>query len=306
MGFSCPAWPHRLLLPRAILAAVTVRPLSIAMKKSIMRATLPHPSQQPLLRIAEAIKGAGFAGIQLGLVEPGELNLRTPEGDVSKLARSLRDAGLEPHSVVYPTRFLQEDPVGRQKAVEDGKRVIEIAARVGAKTILVHPGQLTADVPYDDCWKYCIECMNELKRQAEATHVRLGLENVWNKFLPSPLEFVCILEAIASAQVGIWFDVGNVVAFGFPEQWLRILGKKHLVGIHIKDFRRGPGDHFGTYDGFVPLFHGSVNWGAVMKQLAAQSFDDYLVTEVSLGKQPLPAALREISAQLDTLLGLAK
>src|SRR5437867_1151548 len=149
------------------------------MKKSIMRATLPHPSQQPLLKIADAIHTAGFVGIQLGLVEPGELSLRTPEAEVSRLAQSLRDNGLETHSVVFPTRFLQEEPAGRAKAVDDGKRVIEIAARVGAKTILIHPGQLTAEVPYDDCWKYCIDCMNELKRQAEATHVRLGLENVW-------------------------------------------------------------------------------------------------------------------------------
>jgi sugar phosphate isomerase/epimerase len=68
-----------------------------------------------------------------------------------------------------------------------------------------------------------------------------------------------------------------------PEQWIRILGRKPIVGIHIKDFKRGPGDHFGTYDGFVPLFHGSVNWPAVMRQLAEIGFDDYLITEVSLG-----------------------
>jgi hexulose-6-phosphate isomerase len=105
--------------------------------------------------------------------------------------------------------------------------------------------------------------------------------------------------------VGIWFDIGNVVAFGYPEQWLRILGGKHLVGLHIKDFKRGPNDHFGTYDGFVPLFHGSVNWPAVMRQIVAVGFDDYLVTEVGLGHQPLPDALQEISRQLDLLITLA-
>ena len=80
----------------------------------------------------------------------------------------------------------------------------------------------------------------------------------------SPLEFVRLLDEVNSPAVGIWFDIGNVVAVGYPEQWVRILGGKRLVGIHIKDFKRGPGDHFGTYDGFVPLFHGSVNWPTVM------------------------------------------
>jgi L-ribulose-5-phosphate 3-epimerase len=106
--------------------------------------------------------------------------------------------------------------------------------------------------------------------------------------------------------VGIWFDIGNVIAVGYPEQWVRILGGKRLVGIHLKDFKRGPGDHFGTYDGFVPLFHGSVNWPAVIHQLVAVGFDDYLVTESSLGHSPLPDGLNEISRQIDVLLALAQ
>jgi L-ribulose-5-phosphate 3-epimerase len=278
-----------------------------AVKKSIMRATLPQPSQQPLRTLLDPIKKAGFDGIQLGFLEPvGELTLRTADTEVEKLHRTLSDAGLESHSLVFTPRFLQEDPSGRKKAVDDGLRVIEMAGILGAKTILVHPGQLTAELPYDDCWRYAIECLQALKTKAEATHVRLGLENVWNKFLMSPLEFRHLLEEVNSPQVGIWFDIGNVVAFGFPEQWLRILGPKHLVGLHIKDFRRGPGDHFGTYDGFVPLFHGSVNWPKVMQQLAALGFDDYLVTEVSLGRQPIAKSLEEVSRQLDVLIAQAK
>ena len=147
---------------------------------------------------------------------------------------------------------------------------------------------------------------NALKTQAEATHLRIGLENVWNKFLMSPLEFLTLLKEVNSPQVGIWFDIGNVVAFGYPEQWLRILGARHLVGLHIKDFKRGPSNHFGTFDGFVPLFHGSVNWPAVMQQVAALGFDDYLVTESGLGRQPLANALQEQARQLDVLIGLTK
>jgi hexulose-6-phosphate isomerase len=277
------------------------------MKKSIMRATLPPAATQPLVKLLDPLKKAGFDGIQLGVTDlPGELTLRTPDGNVAKLAKACRDAGIEPHSIYGGIRFFREDEDDRKRGLEDAKRTLDVAAILGVKTILIHPGQLSPAIPYDACWKYAVEGLNALKTQAERTHLRLGLENVWNKFLLSPVEFVQILKEIDSPQVGIWFDVGNVVAFGYPEQWLRILGAKHLVGIHIKDFKRGPGDHFGTYDGFVPLFHGSVNWPAVMRQLAAQSFDDYLVTEVALGRLPLPEALREVSAQLDVLMGMAK
>ncbi len=277
------------------------------MKKSIMRATLPHPSTTPLLKLLEPLKKAGFEGIQLGLSDPpAELTLRTTDADVTRLARACRDAGLEPHSLVSVPRFFREDVDDRKRSFAEAGRALEVAAGLGARTILIHPGQLTPAVPYDDCWKFALEGLNALKDRAASLHLRLGLENVWNKFLMSPLEFVRLLDEVNSPAVGIWFDVGNVVAVGYPEQWVRILGGGRLVGIHVKDFKRGPGDHFGTYDGFVPLFHGSVNWPAVMRQLAAAGFDDYLVTEVGLGRMPLPEALREISGQLDVLLSLAK
>ena len=277
------------------------------MKKSIMRATLPHPSTVPLLKLLEPVKKAGFEGIQLGLSDPpSELTLRTSDADVAKLARACRDAGLEPHSLVSTRPFFREDASDRKRSIDETRHALDVAAGLGARTILLHPGQLSPAVPYDDCWKFALEGLNALKESAASMHIRLGLENVWNKFLMSPLEFVRLLDEIASPAVGIWFDVGNVVAVGYPEQWVRILGGPRLVGIHVKDFKRGPGDHFGTYDGFVPLFHGSVNWTATMAALAAAGFDNYLVTEVGLGHMPLAEALREISGQLDVLLGLAK
>lgn len=277
------------------------------MKKSIMRATLPHPSSTPLIGILDTVKKAGFDGIQLGLSDPpSELTPRTTDADVAKLARACRDAGLEPHSLVSTPRFFREDDAGRKISLEEAGRALEVAAALGARTILIHPGQLTPAVPYDDCWRFALDALNALKDRAASMHLRLGLENVWNRFLMSPLEFVRLLDEVNSPAVGIWFDIGNVVAIGYPEQWVRILGGKRLVGIHVKDFKRGPGDHFGTYDGFVPLFHGSVNWPAVIHQLVASGFDDYLVTEVGLGRMPLPNALREISGQLDVLLGLAR
>jgi hexulose-6-phosphate isomerase len=261
----------------------------------------------PLLKLLDPVKKAGFQGIQLGLSDlPGELTLRTADGDVGKLARACRDAGLEPHSLVSTPRFFREDESDRKRSLEEAGRAIDIAAGLGARTILIHPGQLSPAVPYDDCWRFALDSLNALKDKAASMHVRLGLENVWNRFLMSPLEFVHLLNEINSPAVGIWFDIGNVVAVGYPEQWIRILGGKRLVGIHVKDFKRGPGDHFGTYDGFVPVFHGSVNWPEVIRQLVAAGFDDYLVTEVSLGHLPVADGLREISGQVDVLLAMAR
>ena len=275
------------------------------MKKSIMRATLPTPPGQTLVKQLDLLKKCGFDGIQLGVQGAGELTLRTPDADVTALAKACRDAGVEPHALYGGITFFREDEADRKRGLEDAHHVLEIAALIGARDILIHPGQLTSAIPYDKCWKYALDGLRALKEKAESTHLRLGLENVWNKFLMSPLEWQRLLAEVDSTAVGIWFDVGNVVVFGYPEQWLRILGRKPIVGIHIKDFKRGAGEHFGTVDGFVPLFHGSVNWPAVMRQLVEIGFDAYLVTEVSLGAQPLPDSLRELSRQLDVLVGYA-
>ncbi|MGH9676432.1 MAG: sugar phosphate isomerase/epimerase family protein, partial [Candidatus Acidiferrum sp.] len=138
------------------------------MKKSIMRATLPHPSSTPLLKLLEPLKKAGFEGIQLGMGDPPyELTLRTSDADVTKLARACRDAGLEPHSLVSTPRFFREDEADRKRSIEEANRAIDIAAGLGARTILIHPGQLTPAIPYDDCWKFAVDSFNELKPHAE-------------------------------------------------------------------------------------------------------------------------------------------
>jgi L-ribulose-5-phosphate 3-epimerase len=290
-------------------AWVAVSPLpshrgSPAVKKSIMRATLP--AKPSIVKNLDAVKKAGFDGIQLGILPPnlGELSFRSTDDQVKELRKACLDAGVEPHSIYGGVSFFNADAAERKQSLEDGKRVIDVAAGLGAKTWLIHPGQLSTDVPYDDAWKFSIEGLNALKTRAEQTHLRIGLENVWNKFLMSPLEALRVVQEVNSAMVGIWFDIGNCAPFAFPEQWVRILGK-NIVGIHMKDFKRA-GNIFGTGDNFVPLFHGSVNWPVVMRQLAAAGFDDYLVSEVSLGSQPLPEALHELSRQLDVMIALAK
>jgi L-ribulose-5-phosphate 3-epimerase len=276
------------------------------MKKSIMRATLPDGSSVPLTKILAPVKKAGFEGIQLGVHGIGELSLKTTDADATKLAKACRDEGLEPHSIYGGIRFLREDADDRKRGMDEAKRTLELASALGAKTILIHPGQLSTSIPYDDCWKLSIDNLKALKEQAESTHLRLGLENVWNKFLMSPLEFKRLIDEVNSPAVGIWFDIGNVVVFGHPEQWLRILGGKNIVGIHVKDFLRGPNDAFGTYYNFSPLFHGSVNWTVVMKEMVNIGFDDFLVSEVSLGHQPMEDGLKELSAQLEVMIKMGK
>lgn len=130
-------------------------------------------------------------------------------------------------------------------------------------------------VAYDACWERSLAAAKRLAPIAEKHKVKIGMENVWNSFLLSPLEMKTFVDAVGSEYVGVYFDVGNVIPMGFPEHWIRILGKR-ICRIHIKDFRKS----VGTISGFVDLLSGDVNWPEVMKALREIGYDGPLTAEM--------------------------
>ena len=105
-----------------------------------------------------------------------------------------------------------------------------------------------------------LECISRLVPTAEDLGVSIAIENVWNKFLLSPLEMRDFIDHFDSENVGAYFDVGNVLLTGYPEQWIRILGPR-IKRIHIKDFKNS----IGTEDGFVDLLEGDIDFEAIKK-----------------------------------------
>ena len=105
--------------------------------------------------------------------------------------------------------------------------------------------------------------------------MHIGIENVWNKFLLSPLEMRDFIDKIGSDYVGSYFDVGNVVYSGYPEQWIHILGKR-IRKVHFKDYRCNPGG----LNCFVDLLSGDVNWRAVRQAFADIGYDGWAAGEM--------------------------
>ena len=130
---------------------------------------------------------------------------------------------------------------------------------------------------------------------AEELGVTLGVENVWNKFLLSPLEMRDFLDKIGSPRVKSYFDVGNVVATGYPEQWIRILGER-IARVHFKDFQRD----VATLDGFCDLLEGDADYAAVMRELRAVGYDGPVAAEFFDVEDDLP----KIAAAMDRILAL--
>ncbi len=196
----------------------------------------------------------------------------------------------------------------RAQARQDLEQMIPIVNWLGAKTLLTIPGAVDVffmpDRPalgYDFVWGHAVTGLRAVAPTAEAHGVRLGIENVWNKFLMSPVEMNYFLDEVGSPNVGSYFDVGNVLPFGYPDQWIRILGPR-IFGVHFKDFRRS----VGTADGFVDLLEGDVDWPAVVLALEDIGFDGPVVAEMIPNYRLHPMVrVANTSRAMDAILGRA-
>jgi L-ribulose-5-phosphate 3-epimerase len=227
----------------------------------------------------QAAKAAGFEG-----VEP-----------MSHLDRkevlAARDAtGLKIFSVCgelhwkYP--LSDPDPKIRELGLDALKVTLEDANVYGADTILLVPGKVTETVTYDQCWNRCIEEIKKVIPLAEKLKVKIALENVWNNFLLSPMEAALYVDQFRSPYVAFYFDCGNVLAYGWPEQWIRILGKR-IAKVHIKEYSRKIAETRGKGAGFgVKLLEGDVNWPAVMKSFDEIGYNGWTTIEQPGGDSP--------------------
>lgn len=248
------------------------------------------PEGYDLERCLELAAEAGFQGLEANIGEPrvGEgaggpipLSLTTAslEVEAEALRKRAAKAGIELHSLStalhWTYSFTSADERVRDQAIEVAERMLALAAVLRAKTVLIVPGLVTEEVSYRSAYERALDAMRHLAAEAARSGVSIGIENVWNRFLLSPLEMRRFIEEIGSERVGAYLDVGNVLAFGYPEQWAEVLAEL-ICGVHVKDFRLD----VGNYHGFTALGHGDVSWPRVIDALRRAGYDGYLTVEL--------------------------
>ena len=192
------------------------------------------------------------------------------------------------------------DPKVREDGVEALKVALEDAKTYGADTVLLVPGRVNETISYDECWDRSVEGIKKAIPFAEKMGVKIAVENVWNSFLLSPMETARYIDQFESPYVGSYFDIGNVLTFGWPEQWIKILGKR-IAKIHIKEYSRKIADTQGKSAGFnVRLREGDNNWSAVMKALDETGYQGWANVEMSGGETP--EGLKDLCDRLKLIL----
>jgi L-ribulose-5-phosphate 3-epimerase len=249
---------------------------------------------QPLLEKFRMLREIGYDGVEIN--SPNAL-------DRDEVLRARDATGLEIHGVVNSVHWNKPlsdpDPAVRLEGQQGLRAAIEDAKAYGASTVLLVPAVVNENVSYAEAYDRSQAEIRQAIPFAAERGIIIAIENVWNQFLLSPLEFARYVDEFQSPWVQAYFDIGNVVTFGWPEHWIRTLGPR-IRKLHVKEFSREKRDSEGLWAGFrVELGEGSIDWRAVREAIDAIGYTGWVTAEVSGGDR---ARLTEIAQRMDRVL----
>lgn len=234
-----------------------------ASKRLVRKSSRPVQSKRPFLAInywtiggfdgatdpVTAIQLAaemGYDGLELTF--PDAVKESVTQSDCAEIREVARQQGIALRTLAsgryWNVSLSSPERQERSEAIRFTKRYIEVAAWLGVTKVLVIPGHV--DVPWDgsrpvtpyaDVWLNSTASLKACLKHAEKHKVCLCLENVWNKFLLSPVEFSLFIDQFNSTHIGVYFDVANCVLNGYPEHWISLLNRR-IQAVHFKNFQR--------------------------------------------------------------------
>jgi len=277
-------------LPTALAAAPPAAPKG-KMIKGVVWGMLPEK-----LSIADRFKLAADAGFEA---------VEAYTAEDPKVAEEIKKAAdnnkIRITSVMnqahWDAPLSSSDPAAVKKSMDGMKTSLRNAKLWGADAVLLVPAVVNPQTSYKQAWERSQKQIRELIPVAEELKVVIAVEEVWNKFLLSPLEFASYVDAFKSPWVKAYFDVGNVVISGYPQDWIRTLNKR-IVKVHLKDFKMGKGWSPVTAQ-FVNLGEGDVDWAEVRAALGEIGYAGTVTAELDDGDL---AYLSDVSKRIDKLV----
>jgi len=268
----------------------TQKPARGEIRKAVLLSMLPKEGTYE--QRFEIARKAGFEAIEIQTI--------TRQEEAEEIREASKKIGLRVHSVMnadhwrYP--LSSGNPEDVKRSIAGMETSLRNAALWGADTVLLVPAVVDASTPYRDAYTRSQRIIRErLLPMATDLKVIIAVEEVWNKFLLSPLEFARYVDEFESPWLQAYFDVGNVVLYAFPQDWIRTLGKR-IVKLHVKDFQfdRKNGRFF-----WKNIGEGDIDWQEVRRALNEIGYSGYMTTEVDGGDL---AYLTDLSARLDRFL----
>ncbi|TAG62311.1 MAG: sugar phosphate isomerase/epimerase [Runella slithyformis] len=264
-------------------AALPAQPM---LKKSLKFGMISEPLS--VLDKFKLLKDLGFDGVELD--SPNDLS---PQ----EIVNARDKTGLELPGVVNSAHWklplTDPDPKVRALCAKAMEQSLTDCKLYGGTTVLLVPGVVNQNVSYQDAYQRAQTEIKKLLPMAEKTGIKIALENVWNNFLISPVEAARFVDEINHPLLGWYFDVGNVLRYGWPEHWIETLGKR-IMKLDIKEYSRKKQQDEGLWKGFdVELMAGDCNWPAVNKALVKIGYSGWASAEVPGGDRKRLAVISQ-------------
>ncbi len=252
------------------------------------------------------VSAAGFEAIELNIDSEGKsphsLSLKTTEADYESIRELSKKYNLPVCSVasaLWAPKMADKTRHGEAEALLN--KQLEAATALGAGSILVVPSY-GGDTILSEARATVAEFLKAHRAEIEKSGIFVGLENVPSGFFCSPYDWTSLIDEIGSDKIGMYFDVGNMMYFSRPEDWIDILGKR-IGMVHIKDVKRNnewmcsSGDEIG-------LLKGDIEWDKVMPMIRAIGYDGYFVSESfkDVAEQSYEDFFAELSANMDKII----
>lgn len=247
-----------------------------------------------MLEKFKLLKELGFDGVEMD--SPNNF-------DPQEVLKARDESGLPIHGVVdskhWKYQFSNADASIRAQAVEHLKIALRDSKTYGGTTVLVVPAVVDRRTSYADAYKRSQEEIRKALPLAKELGIKIAIENVWNDFLLGPYEAARYVDEFESPMIGWYFDVGNVIRYSWPEQWIEILGKR-ILKVDVKEFSRKKMCDPGMNKGFkVELLEGDNDWPVVMKAFREIGFTGWFTAEIPGGDRE---RLQDIAARMDRIL----
>lgn len=288
---------------RTLLAALPAAALVAAEPRYVKGiCSIIFPNNVPLPVKFRRAKAAGFSAMELRIGD--EIPLLTSAADLRSIARAASDEGMR-IATLWASQPLHANPLNsadaevRARGVADLRRCVSLAHEVQCDALLLYPGSVTKDLGYEVTWTRFTDELRKVLPTASEARVYMNMENVWNRFLVSPLEMRRFVDQFESPWLQAHFDIGNIMQYGIPQDWIHTLGPR-IRRVHVKDYKLAAGSAQGR---FVDLWEGDVDWKAVMTAFRAVGYTGYMSPEISY-RADQPEQLETVSRQLDRILAI--
>src|SRR5690554_4342538 len=241
------------------------------------------------------VKDLGFHGVEFN--SPLDVNLK-------ELLDAKNKTGIELPSTVNKDHWSKPlsdpDPSVREFIINSVRQSLEETKELGGDTVLVVPGVVNEKVSYRQAYENSLDSIRKLIPAVEKSGIKIGLENVWNNFILSPIEAKQFVDTINHPLIEWYFDIGNILRYGWPEHWIEILNRR-IVKLHIKEYSRKKMNEEGLWKGFdVELTEGDIDWPVVMEALRKTNYSgEWIIAEVKGGDRN---RLKQVSEQMDRIL----